>query len=123
VILFLQEVKLDTIFRHAQLRAPRRQELHGHVQARFLCRQKICALLEYQVVFIFVDALFFLRRMTHPLVHDWKQPTSFTSYPSNQLRQHLHTHTHIYRPPTLNPLHVSQKGAKKIFVNIDLQVK
>jgi hypothetical protein len=73
MILFLQKkVKHDVAFRHIQLDSPRRQEeLQLCLQEHFLSViNKICDLLEYQGVLIFVDALSFLQRMTKSFVHD-----------------------------------------------------
>jgi hypothetical protein len=50
LILFLQEIKRDIIYRRAQLQEPhRREELHPHIQAHLVSVIiKISALLEYQ---------------------------------------------------------------------------
>ncbi len=64
-ILFLQEIKGDVIFRHAQLTVPRRrEELQPRIQAHLLSVvEKICALLEYRSVLIYMDALTFLQHI------------------------------------------------------------
>jgi hypothetical protein len=71
LILFLQEVKRD-IFRRAQLNEPRRrEELQPRIQAHLLSViTKIQALLEYQGVLNYTDALALLRRMSHSVLND-----------------------------------------------------
>jgi hypothetical protein len=68
LILFFQEVKLDIIFRHAQLKAIRRQELQMRKQAYLLSVLKISKLPQRQSVITFFDALSFLR--TRSLFHE-----------------------------------------------------
>jgi hypothetical protein len=68
LILFFQEVKLDIIFVHAQLKAKRRQELQMRKQAYLLSVLKISKLLQHQSVITFFDALSFLR--TRSLGHE-----------------------------------------------------
>jgi hypothetical protein len=48
LILYLQEIKRDIIYRHAQLQEPRRrEELHPRIEAHLISViNKICALLE-----------------------------------------------------------------------------
>jgi hypothetical protein len=72
LILFLQEVKRDIIFRRAQLTEPRRrEELQPRIQAHLLSViTKIQALLEYQGVLNYTDALALLRCMTHSVLND-----------------------------------------------------
>jgi hypothetical protein len=59
LILFLQEVKWDSIFRNAQLTVPRgSKELLPRIQAHIpSVVNKISALLEYQGVLHYLDAL------------------------------------------------------------------
>ncbi len=65
LILFLQEIKRDIIYRRAQLQEPRRrEELHPHIQAHLISMiNKISALLEYQGTVQFSDGLALLMRM------------------------------------------------------------
>ncbi len=72
LILFLQEVKRDIIFRRAQLTEPRRrEELQARIQAYLLSViTKIQALLEYQGVLNYTDALALLWRMSHSMLND-----------------------------------------------------
>jgi hypothetical protein len=72
LILFLQEVKRDIIFRRAQLSEPRRrEELQPQIQAHLLSViTKIQALMEYQGVLNYTDALALLRRMAHSVLND-----------------------------------------------------
>ncbi len=66
LILFLQEIKRDIIYRRAQLQEPqRREELHPRIQAHLVSViNKISALLEYQGALQFSDGLFFLKRLS-----------------------------------------------------------
>jgi hypothetical protein len=66
LIQFLQEIKWDIVYRHAQLQEPRRrEELHPHIQAHLISViNKISALLEYQGALQFSDGLALLRRMS-----------------------------------------------------------
>jgi hypothetical protein len=72
LILFLQEVKRDIIFRRAQLSEPRRrEELQHRIQAHLLSViTKIQALLEYQGVLNYTDVLALLRCMSHSVLND-----------------------------------------------------
>ncbi len=72
LILFLQEIKRDIIFRVAQLAEPRRrEELQPRIQAHLLSVIfKLQAFLEYQGVLNYTDALALLRRMAHSALHD-----------------------------------------------------
>jgi hypothetical protein len=72
LILFLEEVKRNIIFCRAQLSEPRRrEELQPWIQAHFLSvTTKIQALLEYQGVLNYTDALALLRRMAHSVLND-----------------------------------------------------
>jgi hypothetical protein len=72
LILFLQEVKRDIIFRQAQLSEPRRrEELQPQIQAHLLSViTKIQALLEYQDVLNYTDGLVLLWRMSHSVLND-----------------------------------------------------
>jgi hypothetical protein len=66
LILFLQEIKRDIIYRRAQLQEPRwREELHPRIQAHLvLVVNKISSLLEYQGTLQFMDGLSFLKRLS-----------------------------------------------------------
>jgi hypothetical protein len=72
LILFLLEVKRDIIFHRAQLSEPiRREELQPRIQAHLLSViTEIQALLEYQGVLNYTDALALLRRMSHSVLND-----------------------------------------------------
>ncbi len=72
LILFLQEIKRDIIFRRAQLAEPRRrEELPPRIQAPLLSViSKLQSFLEYQGVLNYTDALALLRRMAHSTLHD-----------------------------------------------------
>jgi hypothetical protein len=72
LILFLQEIKRDIIFRCAQLAEPRRrEELPLRIQAHLLSViSKLQSFLQYQGVLIYTDALALLRRMEHSTLHD-----------------------------------------------------
>jgi hypothetical protein len=72
LILFLQEVKRDIIFRRAQLSEPRRGEgLQPRIQAHLLSViTKIQALLEYQGVLNYTDVLALLRHMSYSVLND-----------------------------------------------------
>jgi hypothetical protein len=65
LILYLQEIKREIIYRHAQLQEPqRREELHPRIQTHLISViNKICALLEYQGTLQYSDALALLMRM------------------------------------------------------------
>jgi hypothetical protein len=66
LILLLQELKRDIIYRRAQLQEPRRrEELHPRIQAHLVSViNKITSLLEYQGTLQFSDGLSFLRRLS-----------------------------------------------------------
>jgi hypothetical protein len=66
LILFLQEIKRDIIYRRAQLQEPcRREELHPRIQAHLVSViNKISVLLEYQSALQFSYGLALLRRMS-----------------------------------------------------------
>jgi hypothetical protein len=72
LITFLQEVRQDIVFRHAQLTALRRcEEMLPRIRAHlFSVVNKIRALLEYQGVLHYIDALALLGRLLHSLFHD-----------------------------------------------------
>jgi hypothetical protein len=72
LILFLQEVKRDIIFRRAQLSEPRRrEELQSRIHAHLLSViTKIQVLLEDQGVLNYADALALLRLMAHSVLND-----------------------------------------------------
>jgi hypothetical protein len=72
LILFIQEIKRDIIFRRAQLTEPRRrEELLPRIRAHLLSViSKLQSFLEYQGVLNFTDALALLRRMDHSTLHD-----------------------------------------------------
>ncbi len=72
LILFLQEVKQDIFFRHAQLTVPQQcEELLPWIQAHLLSVvSKIHALLEYQGILHYLDALALIGRLSHGLFHD-----------------------------------------------------
>jgi len=72
LILFLQEVKRDIIYRHAQLKQPRRrEELHPRIQAHLLSViRKIRSLLEYQGVLKYTDSLSLLQRLSHTITNN-----------------------------------------------------
>jgi hypothetical protein len=97
-ILFLQEVKRDIIFRRTQLSEPRcREELRPRIQTHLLSViTKIQALLEYQGVLNYNDALVLLRCMAHSVLNDW---VSFFSFHTLSLSTHVplpHTTYHPY---------------------------
>jgi hypothetical protein len=66
LILLLQEIKRDIIYRRAQLQEPRRrEELHPRIQAHLISEiNKISSLLEYQGTIQFTDGLSFLKRLS-----------------------------------------------------------
>jgi hypothetical protein len=66
LILLLQEIKRDIIYRRAQLQEPRRrEELHPRIQAHLTSViNKITSLLEYQGTLQFRDGLSFLHRLS-----------------------------------------------------------
>jgi hypothetical protein len=66
LILLLQEIKRDIIYRRAQLQEPRRrEELQPRIQAHLVSViNKIISLLEYQGTVQFSDGLSFLRRLS-----------------------------------------------------------
>jgi hypothetical protein len=66
LILLLQEIKRDIIYRRAQLQEPRRrEELHPRIQAHLVSViNKITSLLEYQGTLQFSDGLSFLQRLS-----------------------------------------------------------
>ncbi len=66
LILLLQEIKRDIVYRRAQLQEPRRhEELHPRIQAHLTSViNKISSLLEYQGTLQFTDGLSFLKRLT-----------------------------------------------------------
>jgi hypothetical protein len=70
LILFLQEIKWDIIYRRAQLQEPhRREELHPHIQAHLISMiNKISALLEYQGAVQLSDGLALLRHMSQVIL-------------------------------------------------------
>jgi hypothetical protein len=70
LILFLQEIKRDIIYRRAQLQEPRRrEELHPRIQAHLVSvKNKISALLEYQGALQFSDGLAFLKCMSRVIL-------------------------------------------------------
>jgi hypothetical protein len=72
LILFIQEIKRDIIFRRAQLAEPRRrEELLPRIRAHLLSViSKLQSFMEYQGVLNFADALALLRRMDHSTLHD-----------------------------------------------------
>jgi hypothetical protein len=66
LILFLQEIKRDIIYRRAQLQEPRRrEELHPRIQAHQVSMiNKLNALLEYQGTLQFSDGLTLLKGLS-----------------------------------------------------------
>jgi hypothetical protein len=66
LILLLQEIKRNIIYRRAQLQEPcRREELHPRIQAHLTSViKKISSLLEYQGTLQFTDGLYFLKRLS-----------------------------------------------------------
>jgi hypothetical protein len=66
LILLLQEIKSDIVYRQAQLQEPRRPEkLHPRIQAHLTSViNKISSLLEYQGTLQFTDGLSFLKRLS-----------------------------------------------------------
>jgi hypothetical protein len=66
LILLLQEIKRDIVYRRAQLQEPRRrEELHPRIQAHLISViNKISSLLEYQGTLQFADGLSFLKRLS-----------------------------------------------------------
>jgi hypothetical protein len=72
LILFLQEIKRDIIFRRAQLaELRRREELQPRIQAHLLSViSKLQSFLEYQGILNYTDALALLWRMEHSTLHD-----------------------------------------------------
>jgi hypothetical protein len=66
LILLLQEIKRDIVYRRAQLQEPQgREELYPRIQAHLLSViNKILALLEYQGALQFSDSLIFLKRLS-----------------------------------------------------------
>jgi hypothetical protein len=66
LILFLQEIKRDIVYRRAQLQEPRQhEELHPRIQAHLVSViNKISALLEYQGTLQFSDGLTFLKQLS-----------------------------------------------------------
>jgi hypothetical protein len=66
LILLLQEIKRDIIYRRAQLQEPRRrEELHPWIQAHLTSMiNKISSLLKYQGTLQFAEGLFFLKRLS-----------------------------------------------------------
>jgi hypothetical protein len=66
LILFLQEIKRNIVYRQAQLQEPRRrEELHPRIQAHLgFVINKVSALLEYQGTLQFSDGLTFLKRLS-----------------------------------------------------------
>jgi hypothetical protein len=70
LILFLQEVKRDIIYRRAQLQEPRRkEELHPRIQAHLVfVIKEISALLEYQGALKFSDGLALLKHMSRVIL-------------------------------------------------------
>jgi hypothetical protein len=74
LILLLQEIKRDIIYRRAQLQEPHRwEELHPRIQAHLISViNKISSLLEYQGTLQFADGLFFLKRLSRFILQAWK---------------------------------------------------
>jgi hypothetical protein len=70
LILYLQEIKRDIIYRHAQLQEPRRrEELHPCIQAHLISViNKISALLEYQGALQYSDALALRMRISQVIL-------------------------------------------------------
>ncbi len=70
LILLLQEIKRDIIYRRAQLQEPRRrEELHPWIQADLISMiNKISSLLEYQGTLQFADGLSFLKRLSRVIL-------------------------------------------------------
>jgi hypothetical protein len=70
LILFLQEIKRDIIYRQAQLQEPRRrEELHPCIQAHLVSViNKISALLEYLGALQFSVGLALLKRMSQVIL-------------------------------------------------------
>jgi radical SAM superfamily enzyme len=66
LILLLQEIKRDIVYRRAQLQEHRRrEELHPRIQAHLVSViNKISSLLEYQGTLQFADGLSFLKRLS-----------------------------------------------------------
>ncbi len=81
LIIFLQEIKRDIIYRQAQLQEPRRQEeLHPQIQTHLVSViNKISSLLEYQGTLQFVDGLSFLQRLSRIILQAWNSSISFIS--------------------------------------------
>jgi hypothetical protein len=72
LILFLQEIKQDIIYRRAQLQEPRqREELHPRLQAHLVSAiNKGTALLEYQGTLKFSDGLTLLKRLSRIILQE-----------------------------------------------------
>ncbi len=70
LILFLQEVKRDIIYRRAQLQEPRRkEELHPRIQVHLVfVIKEISALLEYQGALQFSNGLALLKHMSRVIL-------------------------------------------------------
>ncbi len=73
LILLLQEIKRDIVYRRAHLQEPRRhEELHPRIQAHLVSViNKISSLLEYQGTLQFVDGLSFLQRLSWIILQAW----------------------------------------------------
>jgi hypothetical protein len=78
LIIFLQEIKHDIIYRRAQLQEPRRlEELHPRIQAHLISViNKISSLLEYQGTLQLADGLSFLQRLSQIIL----QASNSSSY-------------------------------------------
>ncbi len=108
LILLLQEIKHDIVYRRAQLQRPRRrEELHPRIQAHLiLVINKISSLLEYQGTLQFADGLSFLQRLSRIILQAWNSSSHSSSHPSYLI--HL---THLY-PPCCVDLILKKKSKK-----------
>jgi hypothetical protein len=99
LILFLQEIKRDIIYRHAQLQEPRRrEELHLRIQAHLVSVvNKISSLLEYQGTLQFMDGLSFLKRLSRIILQAWNSSLHLIIHQLHLIL--LHTFIPYFHPP------------------------
>ncbi len=96
LILFLQEIKRDIIYRRAQLQEPRqREELHPRIQAHLVSViNKITALLEYQETLQFSDGLTLLKRLSRITLQE-RNSFCFCSFSFSIMISSIHLILHL----------------------------
>ncbi len=113
LILLLQEIKRDIIYRRAQLQEPRRrEELHPRIQAHLVSViNKITSLLEYQGTLQFRDGLSFLKRLSQIILQAWNSSLHLITHQSFSIP--LPLSSHIQPPHCVGLVDIKNKNQKK----------